>query len=122
MKLFQCTILASQLESAISLPGWSHAQRGERKRAVSYYPFEAPEKVVFFHAKHRTEAARHLQRHANSARDLVEYQPETPERITARKRELARRLCMEETQRGDFSRVALYRSIWFLNAQEAKRD
>lgn len=110
MKTFTATILETGLESAIGgLPGWSHA--GDvSKRATSFYPFEAWQVRIYFKARNRSEAARQIERLGfASPRDLVTWSPESPERIVQRKRELARKLCMEQTQRGDFSRFQFFK-------------
>lgn len=113
MKFFTCTILETGLESAMDLPGWSHCSSDRTKRAVSYYPFEVDQVRIYFRAKHRTQAAKQIGRCPFTIpRDLAEYQPETPARIVARKLELARRICLAETQRGDFSRLEFFRGLF----------
>lgn len=69
MKTFSAHIQASQLESAISLPGWSHAGP-EYQRKVLWYPWTETFRKIYFKAKHRTEAAKHCDRAGLLVRDM----------------------------------------------------
>ncbi len=69
--LFKVSISEQRLESAIDLPGFSHAGESVNVR-VSWYPFEEQFRKVYFFAKHRRQAAKHLERFCGQARDLDE--------------------------------------------------
>ena len=71
MKLFTGTIEARSLERAIDLPGWSHAGP-EVERPVLWYPWQATFRKIYFKAKHRREACKHIDRLGIMVRDLDE--------------------------------------------------
>ena len=75
MKTFSATILTNcpefALENAVALPGWSHADgSGWQKIRVGWYPFEEWSRKIYLRAKHRTDAAKQLDRAGLHTRDL----------------------------------------------------
>lgn len=71
MKLFSATVEASVLERAMDLPGWSHCSAGFEQR-VLWYPWTAEFRKIYFHARHRREAAKQCDRLGLLVRDLDE--------------------------------------------------
>lgn len=107
-----------EISRAIALAGYSHCGP-IRKIGVSYYPFEADARDVFITGK-RADIARQVRKLFGRSNDRLDPQPvvaELPECYVQRKRQLARRLCQEQTQQGDFSRLAFWRAIW--NTEQA---
>ena len=70
-KLFKATIqnTDSQLEKAISLPGWSHAST-PFDGPCGWYPWSAEFRHVYFSAPNRTQAARQCDKRDIYIRDL----------------------------------------------------
>lgn len=111
MKIFQATVLESCLLSAMDIPGYSHCGQAS-KRHVSYYPFEADQRIVYFTAPHRTAAAKQLTRANCGGRDLAEFSRPSPESQVAAKRKLASEICKRETFLGDFSRFEFFKRLF----------
>lgn len=112
-KLFTAQVNESSLESVIGgLKGWSHMGESS-KRHTTYYPFVIDQRRIFFRSKNRTQAIRELQRvPCCSFQEVHEWCAESAATTVRRKRELARQLCMSETQVGNFGRFDFFKSIW----------
>lgn len=73
MKRFSAWIEANQLESAIDLPGWSHAEP-EIDRPVLWYPWKSSFRRIHFTAPNRRTACQQLDKLGILARDLTDGQ------------------------------------------------
>lgn len=73
MKTFTAIMADSEsnMEKAISLPGWSHCS-APFDREVLWYPWIEQSRRIYFTAKNRTDASRQCDKRDLLVRDLVQ--------------------------------------------------